>query len=316
MMFTPWLPLSHRRRGIKGLLREPLLFLAVRMRRIAVFVDAGYLLTQGSLAVTGERQARNLLLLNTGMVVDALRAHAVACSPRCELLRIYWYDGSIGGNRPTTEQAALAATDDVKLRLGFVNSHGQQKGVDSLIVTDLIELARLKSISDALLISGDEDVRVGVQIAQSYGVRLHLLGIHPARGSQSLQLMQEADTTAEWSPDTVRTFLTVRPVFVADPAQMPNEGEKEILGIEEALTQAVAGFSESLTAEENNALREFWNTGNRGIPADIDGRLLATCRNAIGRHLEPREIRTMRARFRAAIAGQPMERRETPIREN
>ena len=52
-------------------------------------------------------------------------------------------------------------------------------------------------MSDALVVSGDEDVRVGVQVAQSYGVRVHLLGIVPARGSQSKQLLQESDTTAE-----------------------------------------------------------------------------------------------------------------------
>jgi hypothetical protein len=286
------------------------------MRRIAVFVDAGYLLAQGSVAVIGERQPRNLLSLNPDRVVAALTASARTCAPNCELLRIYWYDGSIGGNRPTTEQAALAATDNVKLRLGFVNSHGQQKGVDSLIVTDLIELARLKSISDALLISGDEDVRVGVQIAQSYGVRLHLLGIHPARGSQSLQLMQEADTTAEWSPDAVRTFLAVRPVIAADPVQLPDEGEREMQGIGEALLQAVEGFAESMTAGECNTLREFWNTGNRGIPSDIDSRLLATRRNTLGRQLAQRETRTMRVQFRAAIAGQAMEPREIPAGEN
>jgi uncharacterized LabA/DUF88 family protein len=34
-----------------------------------------------------------------------------------------------------------------------------------LIGTDLIELARNHAISDAVLLSGDEDLRIGVQIA-------------------------------------------------------------------------------------------------------------------------------------------------------
>ena len=46
---------------------------------------------------------------------------------------------------------------------------GRQKGVDSLIVTDLIELARNHAISDAVLLAGDEELRIGVQIAQSLG---------------------------------------------------------------------------------------------------------------------------------------------------
>jgi hypothetical protein len=40
---------------------------------------------------------------------------------------------------------------DVKVRLGFVNSVGEQKGVDWLIVTDMIALARNRAISDAAL---------------------------------------------------------------------------------------------------------------------------------------------------------------------
>ena len=59
--------------------------------------------------------------------------------------------------RLTADQALLASLDDVKIRLGFINSVGEQKGVDSLIVTDLIELARQKAVCDAILLSGDED---------------------------------------------------------------------------------------------------------------------------------------------------------------
>ena len=76
-------------------------------------------------------------------------------------LRVYWYDGVIGYKGPTLQQTDLAHLDNVKLRLGFVNSFGEQKGVDSLIVTDLIELVRNHAISDAVLLSGDEDIRIG-----------------------------------------------------------------------------------------------------------------------------------------------------------
>jgi hypothetical protein len=101
--------------------------------------------------------------------------------------------------------------DYIKLRLGFVTGGGQQKGVDSLIVTDLIDLARNRAITDAVMLSGDEDVRIGVQIAQSFGVRVHLVGIAPSRGSQSMQLLREADTTTEWDATTVAKFLSVKP---------------------------------------------------------------------------------------------------------
>ena len=51
-----------------------------------------------------------------------------------------------------------------------MNSSGPAKGVDSLIVTDMITLARNGAMSDAVLLSGDEDLRVGVQQAQEFGV--------------------------------------------------------------------------------------------------------------------------------------------------
>jgi hypothetical protein len=128
----------------------------------------------------------------------------------CDLLRIYWYDG-VTAKGLTADHQKIASCNDIKIRLGFINSAGQQKGVDSLIVTDLVELARNRATCDAVLVAGDEDTRIGVQIAQSYGVRIHLLGIHPARSNQSKQLIQEADTISEWTRDVVMSFLSVVP---------------------------------------------------------------------------------------------------------
>ncbi len=125
------------------------------------------------------------------------------------LLRIYWYDGTSTG--PSAQHIDLAFRASVKLRLGFVNTVGEQKGVDSLIVTDMITLARNGAMADGLLLSGDEDLRVGVQQAQEFGVKVHLLGIKPCRGSQSQFLLQEADTTHEWTETDVAKFLSIKP---------------------------------------------------------------------------------------------------------
>ena len=272
------------------------------MERIAIFVDAGYLFAQGSTAIAGAKQPRASLQLDPVAVVAALKAVAIGCAPLRELLRIYWYDGAIGGDRPTSDQASLAALDDVKLRLGFINSHGQQKGVDSLIVTDLIELARLKSISDALLLSGDEDVRIGVQIAQNHGVRVHLLGIYPARGSQSQQLMQEADTTREWPRTVVSKFMTVRPAIepvMPTPAMQPVEA-----GVDDRLSDiatAARHYAGRLEPTDLMAIAAYWAEGNRGVPPDIDRRLLGICRDVLGRVLEASEKRHMRAEFQKEL---------------
>jgi hypothetical protein len=123
------------------------------MKRTVICVDAGYLFAQGSVALSGTKQPRTLLVLDAGKVFAELKAVAESRAPENRLLRLYWYDGALG-LRPTLEQEQLAHLDDIKVRLGFINSVGQQKGVDSLIVTDLIELARLGAICDAILLSG------------------------------------------------------------------------------------------------------------------------------------------------------------------
>jgi uncharacterized LabA/DUF88 family protein len=175
------------------------------MERVAVFVDAGYLFAQGSVALTGTKQGRQYLSLSIPDVLAALRGVATQ-QTQLPLLRVYWYD-AIRLGRPTTEQMALADSADIKIRLGQVNAAGEQKGVDALIVTDMAELARNRAMADAVLVSGDEDVRVGVMLAQQFGVRVHLIGIHPARANQSRSLQQEADTTVEWDIGIVRRFL-------------------------------------------------------------------------------------------------------------
>lgn len=277
------------------------------MERCAVFVDAGYLFAQGSTALTGSKKARTQLSLDAPAVIDHLKAISQSKAPDAKLLRIYWYDGATGGSRPTTDQATLASLDDVKLRLGFINSHGQQKGVDSLIVTDMIELARLKSITDAVLLSGDEDVRVGVQIAQNYGVRIHLLGITPTRGSQSPQLMQESDTTSEWNSDTVGKFLSLREdkeevlkIAVEKTASAVVIETSDGDSIFSKIEITVSTFVEELTESDIQGVKAYWET-DRGVPSELDRKLLPICGESVGRKLEREEMKHMRSCFKDSV---------------
>ena len=166
-------------------------------------------------------------------------------APGARLLRIYWYDGLVRGNL-SPQQQELAFMEDVKLRLGIVTPTGRQKGVDSLIVTDLVELARNGAITDVVMLSGDEDLRIGVQIAQSFGVRVHLIGIQPSRGSQSLTLLQESDTTTEWKRTDVDEFMAMR-AGIGD-ADLAFKGEQGIAAVshdtdrEAVLSETIDGF--------------------------------------------------------------------------
>jgi hypothetical protein len=285
---------------------------------VAVFVDAGYLFAQGSTALSGSKKPRTDVKLNETAVMAELTGAAQAKSPGCSLLRVYWYDGALSP-RLALEHSVLAHMDYIKLRLGFVTGRGQQKGVDSLIVTDLIDLARNRAITDAVMLSGDEDIRIGVQIAQSFGVRVHLVGIAPSRGSQSMQLLRESDTTTEWDAATVSKFLSIRaPAATAATAAL-SVATIPILGtvpvpplaaspvssalpatVTAALDPIIRAMVATLDSSDITALKTLWLT-SRSVPREFDGKLLARSRAELGRDLAPDEKRHVRSRFTTLV---------------
>ena len=276
------------------------------MARIAVFVDAGYLFAQGSAALTGSTQKRIGLSLDEGAALAALLAVAQEKADGVPLLRVYWYDGALGHGGPTLEQEAIANCDNVKLRLGFINKQGQQKGVDSLIVTDLIDLARNHAISDALLMSGDEDVRIGVEISQGLGVRVHLLGIVPSRGSQSKQLLLAADTTTEWDRETVSTFLKVtsEPQFESDDIRKAAAPATSNIGggVEVQLAHLIAEIVPGIDDARIGRLYEHFSR-NSVVPPEYDRPLLARARDTLGRDLTNDERSHLRRTYKESVRG-------------
>ena len=276
------------------------------MARIAVFVDAGYLFAQGSAALTGSAQKRIGLSLDEGAALAALLAVAQEKADGVPLLRVYWYDGALGHGGPTLEQEAIANCDNVKLRLGFINKQGQQKGADSLIVTDLIDLARNHAISDALLMSGDEDVRIGVEISQGLGVRVHLLGIVPSRGSQSKQLLLAADTTTEWDRETVSTFLKVtsEPQFEADDIRKAAAPATSNIGgdVEVQLAHLIAEIVPGIDDARIGRLHEHFSR-NSVVPPEYDRPLLARARDMLGRDLTNDERSHLRRTYKESVRG-------------
>ena len=119
-------------------------------------------------------------------------AEAWGSIDRVPYLRTYWYDGGVDG-QPSEDHLAVARLPGVKLRLGRLVK-GRQKGVDSLIVRDLIRLSQNHAISTAYLLGGDEDLRQGMVEAQDMGVRVVLVGIEPfEQQNQAGTLIREAD---------------------------------------------------------------------------------------------------------------------------
>ncbi|SHM76878.1 NYN domain-containing protein [Phytopseudomonas punonensis] len=278
------------------------------MGRVGIFVDAGYLFAQGSVTISGDEVKRHFLSLNEQAVIAQLIASANELTGGAPLLRIYWYD-AISLKGPNLEQKRLASSNNLKFRAGTLNGSGQQKGVDSMIVIDMIELARNHAISDAVLLSGDEDVRVGVQFAQNYGVRVHLIGIGVDAESQnqSESLWQEADMHLRWTADVVSGFLSIRQAPVK-PAQVAEEpavvgqaaaangtaaNDEQAVSI---ISRVASEFVQALVHNDLVLLKQHLASKTM-IPPEFDAKLLGKSREAIHRQLTPAERKMARKSF-------------------
>ena len=161
------------------------------MQRCAILVDAGYYCVAAARLITGMR-SRRAVRLDLPVAADTLASLGTSLADPARLLRTYWYDATPSG-LPSSWHQSLANHADVKLRLGQLRGKpARQKGVDTLMVMDLVVLALEHSISDAVLVAGDEDLRQAVAYAQQRGVRVHLVVAQDCPASWTLR--HEADT--------------------------------------------------------------------------------------------------------------------------
>lgn len=196
------------------------------MDRYVVMVDAGYLLRQSIEIVSKRSSSERKYLAITDLpklkqlLLDKSR-EALDLKER-ELLRIYWYDGVMSTGM-TPQQREIMQFPDIQFRAGTINSKGQQKGVDSLIITDLIELAGNQAVCDAALISGDGDLAVGIELAQKNGVRIALIGIEDlsihVSHKQSSEVTSRADRIIKIGPDDLASCMC----FVEDSSLKANK---------------------------------------------------------------------------------------------
>jgi len=196
--------------------------------RHAILVDVGYLYAAVGLLVLGTT-SRRAFRVAADAFSSALIERAAKRVPG-ELLRMYWYDAA-RDRVPTVEQRQIAALPHVKVRLGNLNSAGQQKGVDAQVRQDLEVLARHRAVSDAVLIAGDEDMISAVEAAQAYGVRVHVWGVEPPYGvNQAERLVWEADTVDELDVEFCRPYVSLEPgVTVAARVVSPATGEEALV---------------------------------------------------------------------------------------
>ncbi|MFZ0666139.1 MAG: NYN domain-containing protein [Acidimicrobiales bacterium] len=275
------------------------------MGSLSVFVDAGYLFKQGSGAVLKAKLGRHEIALDAHKFIDALVAWGCERYPKDELLRTYWYDGARHGV-PTPDQLHVAALPFVKLRLGRINSSGQQKGVDTLIVRDLMVLSQERSIQRAIVLSGDEDLREGIDYAQDRGVRVAVVGID-ANGdrSQSVELVREADESLVLPTTILDGILTRKElpprsteVRIAPVSPLVSPESADEVRFVTCAKEFARHWLEQTTSSEVAAIV----ADRPRIPRDLDALILQHAVRATGVFTiadEPR--RAMRAAFWAEI---------------
>lgn len=179
------------------------------VNRYAIFVDAGYFSAAAAKLIAGTPR-RSMVEFDFPGLRKELEALGGRLSNPARLLRVYWYDAAKDA-QPTSWHNKLGDLPDMKVRLGRLRANPpQQKGVDTLLVLDLVRLARQQAVSDVVLIGGDEDLREGVAYIQECGTRVHL--VTADRSPFSRTLMQEADTVTSIGVSFFGKFAAKRAV--------------------------------------------------------------------------------------------------------
>lgn len=258
------------------------------MDRTAILVDAGHFFAHSSTLLFGSKKSRKELKLDETRFLQALITRGLGISGTA-LLRVYWYDAAVGAS--FQNHLSVGSCPNLKLRLGYINHMGEQKLVDSLMVSDLTELARNRAVSDIVVVAGDEDICPGVAMAQSFGVRVHLMKIGKDDISYAQRLMLEVDTVDELDSQFIAPFFTHIPG--SDSCSLTAELRELVT---EMVTQVPA------TRRSNMALETELKPG---VPHDLDSMLLTKSKFLVGRELTSEEKSLLRVCFLQEINRKP-----------
>lgn len=138
---------------------------------IAIFVDKGF--------ITKQMQALNILKIDFSMLNNIIVNNTMRFFSKASLHKVFWYDGPAYNKSENTDHQNLANLYNTQLFIGWRIKtpqfpNGLQKGVDSKIICDMLHLAYTKTITDAVLISGDLDFLPAIHQIKTQGVNPHL----------------------------------------------------------------------------------------------------------------------------------------------
>ncbi len=176
------------------------------MDRCALFVDAGYLLADGAMAVHGTRNRDSVSWDYAGLA--RLLDEVARDRTGLPLLRCYWYEATADGSR-TQEQDGIADIPGIKFRAARIRP-GRREGVESYVQRDLTTLARTGVLCEALLVSGDEDMAQVVSDVQDLGVRVTVVHISvEGNWTISRSLRRECDDLIEIGAGHLRPHVNL-----------------------------------------------------------------------------------------------------------
>ncbi|CAM3730649.1 NYN domain-containing protein [Nocardiopsis rhodophaea] len=176
------------------------------MDRCALFVDAGYLLADGAMAVHGTRNRDSVSWDYAGLV--QLLNEVARDRTGLPLLRCYWYEATADGRR-TQEQDGIADIPGIKFRAARIRP-GRREGVESYVQRDLTTLARTGVLCEAVLVSGDEDMAQVVSDVQDLGVRVTVVHISvEGNWTISRALRRECDDLIEIGAGHLRPYVNL-----------------------------------------------------------------------------------------------------------
>src|SRR5260221_9753005 len=184
-----------------------------RVDRCALFVAAGYVLADGAMAVHGTRQRGSVSWDYAGLV--KLLTGLSRDRTGLPVLRCYWYEATVEGRR-SAEHDTLADLPGLKLRLGRIRS-GRRAGVETEMHRDLATLARNQAVSDAVIVSAEDDLAEIIAEVQDLGMRVLIVHI-PVDGNWAISgpLREECDDIVEVSGAHLRPFVDL--IAGAEPA--------------------------------------------------------------------------------------------------
>lgn len=274
-------------------------------RDVAIFVDAGYVWAQGERGL--RVQPDSVVAFDAQGFVGALLGISSGLG---DLLRVYWYDAAKDGPIPG-DQLAIAEIEGVKLRLGKISAHGNQKGVDTLLVRDLIVLSSERTISRAVIVTGDDDFREAISYAQERGVRVTLLTVPDRDGTTNAgrDLCREADTVLTLDRATVEGCfsLAMGPPPPLTEVQRPGWMSGAIIGSRPTPSEEIQRRSTAFARSwlETASLAEVRNLigGRPNIPREVDAQLLHEASQ--GRVLSEESRFAARTAFWAVVDNDP-----------